>query len=49
MNNISEILLNSFFPGYKITNFSKDDASKHLEISLEPIEPPVCPHCNSNL
>lgn len=48
MNNISEILLNSFFPGYKITNFSKDDASKHLEISLEPIEPPVCPHCNSH-
>lgn len=48
MNNISEILLHSFFPGYKITNFSKDDASKHLEISLEPIEPPVCPHCNSH-
>ena len=48
MSDISEILLNSFFPGYKITNFSKDDASKHLEISLEPIEPPVCPHCNSH-
>ena len=38
MNDILEILLNRFYHGYKITNFSKDDDSKHLELSLEPIE-----------
>ena len=39
MSTITEKLFNCIYPGYKITNFTKDDDAKHLVLFLEPIEP----------
>ena len=50
MNDIvSDFLSKNFFPGFKITNISFSEVSdKDITINLEPLEPPVCPHCGSH-
>ena len=45
---ILQNMFDNFYPGYEVTNFELLENSNQLTINLEPIDPPVCPHCHSS-